>query len=69
MDKLNVTLLEENAPDEYRDRIKLFLTYAPQLGRAEVPDPYYGGSNGFELVLDLVEDASRGLLGHLRGSR
>jgi len=69
MDKLNVTLLEESSPDEYRDRIKLFLAYAPQLGRAEVPDPYYGGSNGFELVLDLVEDASRGLLSHLRARK
>jgi protein-tyrosine phosphatase len=32
----------------------------------EVPDPYYGGEQGFELVLDMVEEASRGLLEHLR---
>jgi protein-tyrosine phosphatase len=32
----------------------------------DVPDPYYGGSNGFEYVLDLVEEASRGLLEHVR---
>jgi protein-tyrosine phosphatase len=62
MDRLNVAILEEHSPQEYRERIKLFLEYAPQLERVDVPDPYYGGSNGFELVLDLVEDASRGLL-------
>ena len=32
----------------------------------EVPDPYYGGPTGFEQVLDLVEEAARGLLSHLR---
>jgi protein-tyrosine phosphatase len=65
MDRLNVALLEEHAPEESTARIKLFLEYAPHLGRTEVPDPYYGGSNGFELVLDLVEEASRGLLAEL----
>jgi protein-tyrosine phosphatase len=33
---------------------------------ADVPDPYYGGDDGFEIVLDLLEDASRGLLAHIR---
>jgi len=66
MDELNLELLVELSPPEYHDRIKLFLDYAPQLGRRDVPDPYYGGSNGFELVLDLIEDASIGLLEQLR---
>ena len=66
MDELNVAILREQSPEEYSARIELFLDYAPQLGRVEVPDPYYGGSNGFELVLDLVEEASRGLLSRLR---
>ena len=66
MDELNATILREHCPKEYAARIELFLDYAPQLGRVEVPDPYYGGSNGFELVLDLVEEASRGLLTRLR---
>ena len=69
MDELNVTVLRELAPEEHAARIELFLDYAPQLGRVEVPDPYYGGSNGFELVLDLVEEASRGLLSKLRTRR
>ena len=66
MDELNVAVLREQCPEEHSARIGLFLDYAPQLGRVEVPDPYYGGSNGFELVLDLVEEASRGLLSQLR---
>jgi len=66
MDELNLEVLVELSPPEYHDRIKLFLEYAPQLGRRDVPDPYYGGSNGFELVLDLIEDASIGLLEQLR---
>ena len=48
------------------DRIRLFLEFAPHLERREVPDPYYGGSTGFEHVLDLVEEAAAGLLEHLR---
>ena len=65
MDRLNVSILEEQCPESPRASIGLFLDYAPHLGRSEVPDPYYGGSNGFELVLDLVEEASRGLLARL----
>jgi protein-tyrosine phosphatase len=66
MDQFNVALLQEQCPVDLRERISLFLEYAPQVGRLDVPDPYYGGSNGFELVLDLVEEASRGLLNELR---
>jgi protein-tyrosine phosphatase len=46
--------------------LRLFLEFAPETGISEVPDPYYGGPNGFEDVLDLIEAASRGLLEHLR---
>jgi protein-tyrosine phosphatase len=66
MDELNRVTLLELCPPEHRDRVRLFLEFAPQLGRLDVPDPYYGGSNGFEYVLDLVEEASRGLLEHVR---
>jgi protein-tyrosine phosphatase len=52
-------------PPEHADRVRLFLDYAPQLGRRDVPDPYYGGASGFEEVLDLVEEAARGLLAAL----
>ncbi len=66
MDNLNRTILEEMAPPELRSRIRLFLEFAPDLGRDEVPDPYYGGGNGFETVLDLVERAATGLVEHIR---
>jgi protein-tyrosine phosphatase len=38
------------------------MSYARALGHEQVPDPYYGGPDGFEVVLDLLEAASRGLL-------
>jgi protein-tyrosine phosphatase len=44
------------------------LEFAPHLERREVPDPYYGGSTGFEHVLDLVEEAAQGVLEHLRST-
>jgi len=66
MDELNHATLLDLCPPEHHERVKLFLDFAPELERKDVPDPYYGGSNGFEQVLDLVEEASRGLLAHLR---
>jgi protein-tyrosine phosphatase len=66
MDENNYTVLRQRAPATYRDRVRLFLDFAPDCGMNEVPDPYYGGPSGFEHVLDLVEEASRGLLMHLR---
>ena len=45
--------------------VKLFLEYAEKASVEEVPDPYYGGDRGFEYVLDLIEDASAGLLKHI----
>ena len=60
MDQDNFSILSEACPEEYRDKIKYFLDYAPHLNRQEVPDPYYGGRYGFETVLDLVEEAAKG---------
>lgn len=66
MDRENLRSLERRAPPHTRDRLRLFLEFAPQTGISDVPDPYYGGPNGFEDVLDLIEAASRGLVEHLR---
>lgn len=66
MDENNFAALRRRAPAAYRERVRLFLDFAPDCGMSEVPDPYYGGPSGFEHVLDLVEEASRGLLMHLR---
>jgi protein-tyrosine phosphatase len=66
MDRQNFDTLRRGAPATAHDRIRLFLEFAPDAGETEVPDPYYGGPNGFEEVLDLVEAAARGLLLHVR---
>jgi protein-tyrosine phosphatase len=66
MDRDNLATLRRRAPREFADRVRLFMEYAPQTHAGEVPDPYYGGPNGFEEVLDLVEAAARGLLMQLR---
>ena len=44
-----------------------FLEFAAGVEVQDVPDPYYGGGEGFERVLDLIEDASKGLLEEIRG--
>jgi protein-tyrosine phosphatase len=66
MDRQNLETLQRRAPVAARDRIRLFLEFAPDADVTEVPDPYYGGANGFEQVLDLVEAAAYGLLQHVR---
>lgn len=69
MDRENLDVLNRRAPPAARERIRLFLEFAPEADTAEVPDPYYGGPNGFEEVLDLVEAASRGLMQHVQRAR
>jgi protein-tyrosine phosphatase len=66
MDRENVAVLRRRAPIAYRERVRLLLEFAADLEETEVPDPYYGGSTGFEQVLDLVESAAHGLIEHLR---
>ena len=61
MDTANFNDLLERCPDAYRSKVKLFLSYG-SCSESEVPDPYYGGHSGFLTVLDLIEDASQGLL-------
>lgn len=60
MDTDNYHILLDACPDEHQHKVKLFLEFAPHRGENDVPDPYYGGQNGFEHVFDLVEDASLG---------
>jgi len=62
MDRDNLALLLQAAPAQYRHKIRLFLEYADNFPEDEVPDPYYGGADGFERVLDMVEDAVQGLI-------
>jgi protein-tyrosine phosphatase len=60
MDSDNYAILFDACPAQYKDKIKLFLDFAPHRNERDVPDPYYGGQNGFDHVFDLVEDASQG---------
>jgi len=62
MDRSNYAELDIICPVGQQTKLRLFLEYADNFEEREVPDPYYGGDQGFEHVLDLVEDASRGLL-------
>lgn len=61
MDQENLEAIRGMAPPPGRDRARLFLSYAPDAGCAAVPDPYYGGPEGFETVLDLAEHGCRSL--------
>jgi protein-tyrosine phosphatase len=67
MDEANLRQLKRLCPPEHAGKLKLFMEFAGEGAAREVPDPYYGGAQGFERVLDMVEQASRGLLDHLRG--
>jgi protein-tyrosine phosphatase len=62
MDEDNYANLMSLCPEHARDKVYLFLSFAPHLKRREVPDPYYGGLKGFENVFAMIEDASNGLL-------
>ena len=66
MDSGNYTDLIHRCDPDNRYRIRRFLEFAEGLTETDVPDPYYGGARGFEQVLDLVEQASRGLLETIR---
>jgi protein-tyrosine phosphatase len=66
MDERNVADLMAIAPADLTDKVQLFLQYADNFTDSEVPDPYYGGAQGFKFVLQLVEDASDGLLKRLQ---
>lgn len=66
MDRLNLETLKDRADPQFHSRIALMLEFASTARGGDVPDPYYGGATGFERVLDLVEDASAGLLAEIR---
>ena len=66
MDRDNLAALKDLCPPGEEHRLGLVLDYAPEARTRDVPDPYYGGRQGFECVLDLIEAASAGLLAHIR---
>ena len=66
MDDENLQELRRRAPAIYHERIRLMMDFAPQAASRHVPDPYYGGAQGFEEVLDLLDEAAQGLIAELR---
>ncbi|HUU67481.1 MAG TPA: low molecular weight protein-tyrosine-phosphatase [Methyloceanibacter sp.] len=65
MDASNIADLYDLAPHAARHKIRRFLEYAPHTDTYDVPDPYYGGAEGFDRALDLIEAAAEGLLADL----
>lgn len=65
MDSDNLANLERLRPSHFTGHLGLFLDFGTRHEYRDVPDPYHGGSAGFELVLDLIEDASEGLVEHI----
>jgi protein-tyrosine phosphatase len=67
MDRGHHRELARLCPTGHEARLHLFLSFAPGCGLQDVPDPYYGGPDGFEIVLDLIEAGAEGLLEYVRG--
>lgn len=68
MDDSNVEDLEILRPVDAPAELHRFLAFAGSDAPRDVPDPYYGGDEGFEQVLDLITEAAKGLLAHLRAA-
>lgn len=69
MDKANYQdILALDPTGKYRDKVHLMCEYCSKYSTQEVPDPYYGGTEGFNYVIDLLFDACRGLLESVKKS-
>ena len=67
MDWDNLALIQAECPDEHQGKLRRLTEFCQTHDHPVVPDPYYGDINGFEKVLDLVEDACEGLIRHVKG--
>jgi len=66
MDSTNFESLSGLCSPDHASKLQLLLEFAPNSATKDVPDPYYGGATGFERVLDMIEEASTGLLNDIR---
>lgn len=62
MDWDNLSALQQQCPKAYQHKLMLLMRFANDFEEATVPDPYYGGSEGFGKVLDYLEDACQGVM-------
>ncbi|MCB1916512.1 MAG: low molecular weight phosphotyrosine protein phosphatase [Rhodocyclaceae bacterium] len=67
MDEEHLAIMQRKCPPEHRHKVQRFMDFARRFDAREVPDPYYGGERGFDVVLDMVEDAVGGLIERLGG--
>jgi protein-tyrosine phosphatase len=68
MDQANIADMRAIKPEDSTARLQLMLDYSQQFSQREVPDPYFG-DDGFELVFEMIDDAARGLLRHIRNEK
>jgi len=66
MDRDNLTLLQKQCPPHLQHKVRRLLSFSRRYPNLDVPDPYYGGRSGFDMVLDMVEDAAEGLLKEIK---
>ena len=66
MDKDNLARMKAACPPKYQHKLRLMMEFASHSDSEIVPDPYYGGADGFDLVLDYIEDASAGIILNLQ---
>jgi protein-tyrosine phosphatase len=64
MDNQNMAALQKICPADHTHKLRLLLSFAPECGRTEVPDPYHSNAQAFDLVLDLCEASIGALLRH-----
>lgn len=65
MDSSNFDDILHLAEDKHLKKVKLMTDFSSKYKGQDVPDPYYGGDSGFELVLDILEESCNGLLDYL----
>ncbi|MBI4291014.1 MAG: low molecular weight phosphotyrosine protein phosphatase [Betaproteobacteria bacterium] len=65
MDEENYAFLAQLCQPSHGHKLKMMMDYAERFPERAVPDPYYGGTRGFERVIDMLEDAAQGLLQEL----
>jgi protein-tyrosine phosphatase len=68
MDDANLRALTAMKPPDFGGHLGLLLEFAPQTQLREIPDPYFGGPEGFDRVLDLIEASAAGLVARLRSA-
>ena len=69
MDRSNLSGIRSLAKEHHHEKIFLMSAFCTKYDNEEVPDPYYGGAEGFEFVLDMVTDGCLGLIAHIKNER